>query len=197
MRTGLIADIHGSLDRLLAVLEDIRQQGCDRILCLGDIVNGGEQNLEVAQHIQSLNLRMVCGNHDEFPSASLPFEIRYWLRALPEEIVEGNVIYTHVSPRAKKRKIKTDFEVWNVFDDTKYRLIFIGDVHVPMIWGARCEQAISATRYPIVYDEPFVFAPDDRYLICTGAVGYSRDGDDRPRYAIYDDAHDSVVFKAI
>ncbi len=43
-RTAIISDIHGNYDGLLAALEDIKKQNCDRILCLGDIVEGGEDN---------------------------------------------------------------------------------------------------------------------------------------------------------
>jgi hypothetical protein len=46
------------------------------------------------------------------------------------------------------------------------------------------------------YEEDFSFAPDDRYIICAGAVGYSRDGYNWLRYAVYDDARDSVTFYA-
>jgi calcineurin-like phosphoesterase family protein len=197
MRTALISDIHGDFARLLNVLADIESQGCDRILCLGDIVNGGDRNAEAVQHLRDLKIAIVRGNHDENPSVNLSRELQAFLKEQPEEIVEGDVIYTHVSPRAKKRKVQTDFEVWNVFDDTLYRRIFIGDVHVPMIWGQQCEVAVSATRYGIVYDEPFVMDTEDRYLICVGAVGYSRDSDARPRYAIYDDGADSIMFRML
>ena len=197
MQTALISDIHGDLTRLIAVLDDIGKQSCDRILCLGDVVNGGVENEEVVRLLQQENITGVRGNHDMYPSVRLPDDLYTVLRSWPEEIIEGNVIYTHVSPRQKKRKVKTDFEVWNVFDETSFRRIFIGDVHIPMIWGEKCENPVSARRYPIPYEEPFSFAADDRYLICVGATGYSRDEDQRPRYAIYDDQTDSITFKAV
>jgi hypothetical protein len=197
MRTALISDIHGDLERLIAVLADIEKQNCARILCLGDVINGSEDNEEVVQHLMQQDIICVQGNHDVYPSVHLPPELYGILRSWPEEIIEDDVIYTHVSPRQKKRKVKTDFEVWNVFDEVVFRRVFIGDVHIPMLWGEKCENPISATRYQISYDQPFYLAPDDRYLICVGAVGYSRDGDERPRYAIYDDEKDSITFWAV
>ncbi len=197
MRTALISDIHGDLSRLLAVLADIETRCCDRIFCLGDVVNGSDKNEEVVRLLMQQNIICVRGNHDENPSVVLQRELRDILRAWPEEIIEDDVIFTHASPRVKKRKVKTDFDVWNVFDETKFRRIFIGDVHIPMIWGEKGAAPVSATRYEIVYDEPFFLAPNDRYLICVGAVGYSRDSDQRARYVIYDDEDDCVIFRTV
>jgi hypothetical protein len=72
----------------------------------------------------------------------------------------------------------------------------VGDIHIPMIMGQRCERKVSATEYSIVYDEEFAFDPADRYIVCVGAVGYSRDGYRRLRYAIYDDGKDTLMFRA-
>lgn len=197
MRTAIFSDVHGDEVRLLLVLADIAAWGCDRVLCLGDVVNGGESNEAVVRHLQASSVVCVRGNHDEHPSAPLDIASRDWLRLRPEEIIENQVIYTHASPRVKKHKIKTDFDVWNAFDDVSYRRIFIGDVHIPMLWGEKCVTPISSTRYAMIYDQPLALARDDRYLICVGAVHRSRDADGRPRYAIYDDEEDVVLFRAV
>ena len=196
MRTALISDIHGNYEGLLAVLADIEQRQCERILCLGDLIDGGPDSIDVIRHLNSSGVLTVRGNHDEYIDPSLPSDVQAFLRALPENIIEGDIIYTHTSPRQKKRKVKDDIEAWNVFEETTYRRIFVGDVHVPMIWGQRCEQKVSATQYDIVYDEPFALAADDRYLVCVGAVGYSRDRHARLRYAIYDQEQDTITFQA-
>jgi diadenosine tetraphosphatase ApaH/serine/threonine PP2A family protein phosphatase len=87
-------------------------------------------------------------------------------------------------------------EAWNAFEETDWKRVFVGDVHIPLIFGERCERKFAVTEYPIVYDEPFAFQGTDRYIVCVGAVGYSRDGNRRLRYAIYDDAADTVTFRA-
>ncbi len=194
MRTALISDIHGNHDGLLAVLTDIKERCCDRILCLGDLVDSGPKSVEVVRLIQELALPTVQGNHDEYPNAPLPLKIENFLRELPEAIVESSVIYTHTSPRVKKSKISDAVEARNVFEETGYRRIFVGDVHVPLIFGRRCLKQVSALPYPIPYDVEFPFDPDDRYIVCAGAVGYSRDGYHWLRYAVYDDARDTITF---
>ena len=175
MRTAIISDIHGNYAGLQAVLADIKQQQCDHILCLGDLVDGGEQSIEVVQLVRQWAIPVVQGNHDEYPDAPLPSDVRDYLSDLPEAIVDGQTVYTHTSPRRKKTKIVDVIEAWNVFEEVTYKRIFVGDLHVPLIFGQQCPDKVSAASYPIPYDEEFQFAPDDRYIVCVGAVGYSRD----------------------
>lgn len=196
MRTALISDIHGYFDVLQIVMKHIAQQNCDRVLCLGDMVDGGLQSNEVVQFIRNQNILTVRGNHDEDSSSGLLLETQKYLRELPEILVEDDVIYTHISPRLKKKAIKTDFDAWNVFDDTTYRLISIGHLHVPTIWGQKCAQPISATKHEVIYGQPFQLEPDNRYIICVGAVGQTRDWCPFPRYAIYDAVTQTVTFQA-
>ena len=40
-RIALISDIHSNIDALEAVLDDIKEQEVDEIVCLGDIVGNG------------------------------------------------------------------------------------------------------------------------------------------------------------
>lgn len=197
MRTALISDIHGNYDGLMAVLADISRLQCDRILCLGDLVDGGPNGAEVVQFFRERKLEVVRGNHDEWPDTSLPSEVRDYLLSLPEEIVEAGVLYTHTSPRRKKDKIKDPIEAWNVFEETDYRRIFVGDIHIPLIFGQQCAEKVSAVSYEIPYDREFSLASDDRYIVCVGSIGYSRDAWDLLRYAIYDDVRDTLLFRAL
>ncbi|MCW3098046.1 MAG: putative phosphoesterase [Chthonomonadaceae bacterium] len=197
MRTALISDIHGNFDGLLAVLNDTALLKCDRVVCLGDLVDGGPRGPEVMQLVRDLAMPTVQGNHDEWPDTILPWDAKKYLRSLPEEIVEGDILFTHTSPRRKKDKIKDPIEAWNVFEESSYRRIFVGDIHIPLLYGQKCAQQVSATSYPISYDHEFAMDPDDRYIVCVGAVGYSRDGLDIMRYAIYDHTRDTVLFRAV
>ncbi len=195
MRTALISDVHGNYTGLQSVLADIDRQQCDRIFCLGDLVDGGLQSAEVVQFFGEQSILTVQGNHDEFPNVDLPANVEAYLRQLPEAIVEGEVIYTHTSPRQKKSKIIDEIEAWNVFEEVAYRRIFVGDIHRPLIFGQQCSQKVSATAYPILYDAEFQFAAEDRYIICVGSIGYSRDAYNWLRYAIFDSERDTLTFK--
>ena len=61
---AIISDIHGNLEALEAVLEDIKQQQIDEIFCLGDIVGYGPNPRECIDRIMSCDVCLL-GNHDQ------------------------------------------------------------------------------------------------------------------------------------
>ena len=66
MRTALIADIHGNLVSLQAVLDDARRSGVERIVCLGDVAATGPQPVETIEAVAALGCDVVMGNADEW-----------------------------------------------------------------------------------------------------------------------------------
>lgn len=84
MRTAIISDVHGNYNGLITVLNDIDRNKCDRIICLGDIVDGGDRNEETVNKIRSRSIQCVKGNHDEFNDLKLTSDINNYLLSLPE-----------------------------------------------------------------------------------------------------------------
>jgi putative phosphoesterase len=66
VRTALIADIHGNLVALDAVLSDIDRRGADRIVCLGDVAATGPQPRAAIERVANLGCDVVMGNTDEW-----------------------------------------------------------------------------------------------------------------------------------
>jgi predicted phosphodiesterase len=64
MRLGLIADIHGNLIALDAVLAELDADRVDEIACLGDLAVLGPQPDEVISRIRERGIATVCGNTD-------------------------------------------------------------------------------------------------------------------------------------
>jgi len=64
MKIGLIADIHGNLFALDAVLADLAADRVDRLICLGDIALLGPHPSEVIARLRSLGCPSVLGNVD-------------------------------------------------------------------------------------------------------------------------------------
>src|ERR1700674_1905503 len=76
MRLAVIADIHGNVLALEAVLADIGRRGADRIVNLGDCVSGPLWPRETMDLLDTLGLPTVRGNHDRWV-AETPRERMY------------------------------------------------------------------------------------------------------------------------
>jgi putative phosphoesterase len=64
MQLAVISDIHGNCFALDAVLADIRRQGIERIVCLGDAIQGGAQPAETVERLREVGCPIVMGNAD-------------------------------------------------------------------------------------------------------------------------------------
>jgi predicted phosphodiesterase len=98
MRISIIADIHGNLPALEAVLGDIERRNVDRTINLGDCVSGPLWPREVCGLLVDREDLTIRGNHDRWVSGSDPTRMgasdryaysqlnqdhRSWLAALP------------------------------------------------------------------------------------------------------------------
>jgi len=64
MRLAVISDMHGECLALDLVLQDIRRQGIEQMVCLGDALQGGSQPAETLARLRELNCPVVMGNAD-------------------------------------------------------------------------------------------------------------------------------------
>lgn len=64
MRVAVISDIHGNLEALQAVLEDISRQEADHVACAGDIVGYNTNPAECVALLRRRGAVCVAGNHD-------------------------------------------------------------------------------------------------------------------------------------
>lgn len=69
MKIGIISDIHGNMQALNTVLEDIKKEECSKIFCLGDLAMAGPEPVEAILLIKKLydegKLEIIQGNTDE------------------------------------------------------------------------------------------------------------------------------------
>jgi putative phosphoesterase len=64
MRVALLSDIHGNCVALDEVLDDLGRDKVDRIVCLGDAIQGGPQPVQVAERLREIGCPVVMGNAD-------------------------------------------------------------------------------------------------------------------------------------
>jgi len=114
MRFAAIADVHGNYLALEAVVADIRAQGIDDIVNLGDMASGPLDARRTMDALMALDAIHVLGNHDRYLIEWLPekmgswdrpahaqLETRHldWLRAVPPTLVfRDQVFLCHATP---------------------------------------------------------------------------------------------------
>ena len=64
MKIAIFTDIHGNLPALKSILDDIKKNNVDRIICLGDVVGLGPKSKECLDLIIDNNIEMVLGNNE-------------------------------------------------------------------------------------------------------------------------------------
>lgn len=66
MRVAVLSDIHGNFQALESVMEDIKLNKCEKILCLGDLAMAGPQPRMVIDYIRGQNnWEVIQGNTDK------------------------------------------------------------------------------------------------------------------------------------
>ena len=65
-RIAILADIHGNVPALEAVLDDITGQAVDEVLVGGDLVGRGPEGSKVLKRIRELGLEAIGGNHEDY-----------------------------------------------------------------------------------------------------------------------------------
>ena len=108
MRVVALSDIHGNLHALEAILEEVKYEGVDQYLILGDLVIGGPNPIEVLCILKELdNAIYIRGNSDrcvvtgEFPGPS-----REMVDKNPSLLPAYNEIYEHYQWTRNKLKKK-------------------------------------------------------------------------------------------
>lgn len=63
-RYAIISDVHGNIEGLNAILEDIKTRNIDDIYSLGDIIDEGPNSKECVDKFIELNIKSTLGNHE-------------------------------------------------------------------------------------------------------------------------------------
>ena len=64
MKIAVFSDIHGNCFALDAMLADLQGEPVDRMVCLGDAIQGGPQPAQVVARLRELGCPVVMGNAD-------------------------------------------------------------------------------------------------------------------------------------
>jgi putative phosphoesterase len=216
MRYAGISDIHGNLEALDAVLDDISQKDIDKILCCGDIAGYGANPNECVEKIIENDVICVKGNHDAASVGedsllrynSLAREALIWTR---DELTDENKMFLRNNPMVHKeenilmvhgslyhpQKFNYVFDEFEVKDlivagrkVSNWDICLIGHSHQPKVVKVKDKENLSL-REDISYfklaDLEFGLELGDyKHVVNVGSVGQPRDGNWRSCYFIYD-----------
>ena len=143
MKIAVLSDIHANLVSLKEVIDDIKNEGCEKVFCLGDIVLAGPQPKETIDFVKAQDWTIIQGNTDNlivnygdeviemmqqnFPimGNALADDMKYldendieFLESLPTQLeteIEGvKILFVHGSPRANNEDILPNMPIENV-----------------------------------------------------------------------------------
>ena len=204
MRYALLGDIHGNTEALGVVLNSIKEQKVDKIVCLGDVVGYGAEPVACLEMIRALNCDCIAGNHDWAAVGKLSIDCfnayakaaamwtrdqlnddqKKWLADLPLSLTYEHCAVAHGTfhqPEAFNY-IQTVFDAQQSFEALKKmgaRLGFLGHSHVPVGFF---------DTDPITYTLDGEIPIDDELsiIVNAGSVGQPRDENNKASYALFD-----------
>ncbi len=213
MLIAVLSDIHGNLEALEAVLEDVERAGADVVYSLGDIVGYGADPAACIDLVRRRAEVSLIGNHDaaaagvtsledfnefarfavEWSAARLDAERLEYLRALPLTHRAPNALWVHASPLEPERwhYIHGVGDVGEHFAAFAERICFVGHTHRGGICAMREGEPVEW------YGSPERLRPGLRYLVNAGSVGQPRDRDARASYALFDSTNQRVELRRV
>ncbi len=214
MRVAILADIHGNLEALEAVLADAAGYGgVDESWCLGDIVGYGPDPTACLASVLEKCRYVVAGNHDMaaagvialadfnddaakaclWTSKQLSHKELTHLKKLEMETWVDDFTLVHGSPKDPiwEYLVNVDAAREN-FSRFETPYCLVGHSHVPLIFEEAHNRARMVVPLPAVMK-----LHDKRFIINPGSVGQPRDRDSRASYMIYDSTEKTVELRRL
>ena len=141
MRVAALYDIHGNLPALEAVLADVGREDVDAIVFGGDIASGPFP-VETLALVRSLDAYSILGNGDRpfrgRPEAAWVWDQHSeeeigWLGALPEQLVLGDTLFVHATPRSIEEvvtPVTPDERLAEILDGVEQSAVVGGHTHM-------------------------------------------------------------------
>lgn len=217
MKLAVISDIHGNLEALEAVLEDIARRSVSHIICLGDVVGYGPDSEAVVEIVRRQAIPTIAGNHEK--AIQDPFFLSWfnpparaslvqtramlsaasckWIGTLPRFNMDHNSYFVHGFP--------PDSQTTYLFQVSSQRLkaavkrlpvplCFVGHTHeleiVTVAANGRLVRALPSNPVNRLH-------PDNRYIINVGSVGQPRDGQPGAKYVIWHPADETLEVRQV
>jgi predicted phosphodiesterase len=213
MRIAVISDVHGNLNALERVLEEIGAEQVDAVWCLGDTVGYGAKPNECCATVEERTAVCLAGNHDllalhkvvfpgdfnpdaavsgEWTAASLGASSAEFLAKLASEAHEADADLYHASARDPVWEYVLSEEAARAtLELTTSPVVLVGHSHVPLAIDL-VDDTLSGGHAPAGTD---ISLERGRWLLNPGSVGQPRDGDPRAAWLLLDFGDRRAVFR--
>lgn len=215
MRIAVLSDIHGNLEALEAVWQDLAGRSPDRVVCLGDMVGYGPNPEEVLQFVRQRKVDCCMGNHElgiafqqerrwfnatarkglSRTESMLSSDSMTYIRDLPRALqVEGAVCVHGFPPQNVTRYLfEVPDEKLEAWFAEGVPMAFVGHTHelVAVRWleGALSRREPSCETLSVV---------EGSYIINAGSVGQPRDDvSRRAKYLLWDTQEQTVTVHCV
>jgi len=201
MKFAIIADIHANLEAFGVVLEDIKEQKCTHIACLGDVVGYNADPKKCLDMVRDMNIPVVKGNHDEYCSTDEPLdgfnpaaaeavnwtrrqlraEDRQWLRELKyvRMVTSFTIVHSTLDGPQRWGYVFDKLAAAASFTYQNTAVCFFGHTHVPVAFIR--DTVVRGGTY-----SKFKVEPGKKYFVNVGAVGQPRDNNPKAAYVVFD-----------
>ncbi len=153
MRVLAIGDIHTEAELLDRALAIGRAHGVDKVLSVGDVVDGPHDPLACITRLREVHADVVRGNHERWVTEGHPLEpfdypsdILDWIRDLPPtreyETPTGRLLLCHgigandmarFQPHTDGYALECLEPLWGLVREGRYRWMIGGHTHEPMV----------------------------------------------------------------
>ncbi|MCM8540859.1 MAG: metallophosphoesterase family protein, partial [Lentisphaeraceae bacterium] len=215
MRYGVVSDIHANIQAWKAVLRDMKSQGVDVILCLGDVVGYGPNPAEVLDSCYEHVDYFILGNHDAVVGNRLDSSLfndnaKYLIDWTKDQLnssasdffsdmplrMEGDGFVCAHGELAMPGRFGYIYEAQDAiasFTSNQSPMMFVGHTHFP------AKFVLDTDNNSVRKDSPTdsFLLPNERYLINAGSVGDPRDGNITASYCIYDTDSSMIKFRQV
>jgi predicted phosphodiesterase len=198
MKTLILSDLHSNIHALEAVWA--KERDCDRVYCLGDLVDYGPYPNEVLAWIRAHDIPCVQGNHDAWVALNyrrgqtletLPVQERGWVNYTASLLSEEEIIYLEQLPGTMTAELDGRvYGMTHLYKDYEE----IVSLHA---YEAFCEQKFPGTRLEALvlghtHRQAVRYLSDRVKWLNPGSISYRRK-DDPDQTAHYATITDGVI----
>lgn len=185
MKYAIISDIHSNYEALKSVLEDIKEQNIDKIICLGDIIGKGENAHKCVALVKNSCEIVVAGNTDirfsgnaeQFKHCELEYKRILWNQSL---LTKEDINYLQKLPYCHEIEVGEKLiRFFHASPDSMFRFVNDYDTDMSNKFSMFLPSEFTTSQRNadvVIYGHlhyQFLSTIYNKTLICCGSVGNS------------------------